>query len=101
MDLLTDADRLNMLKALGAEEFDTGQATRLWAVIEGEFNDPELSGIEIEGEIRWLECRLSDKATHKLVKRSRLTRISDGDELFVRRFEPSRSSGFLVIRLSR
>lgn len=99
--LLSEADRLDSLKAVGAEEFDTGRADRLWAVLEGEFNDPELSGVSIEGEIRWLECRLSDVAAHELVKGSRLTRVADGEELTVKRFEPSRSSGFTIVRLGR
>ena len=99
--LLTDADRLDMLKAAGAEEFDTGKPDRLWAVFEGEYNEPQLTGIPVEGEITWLECRLSDKDTHELVKRSRLTRLSDGQEYSVKEFEPSRSSGFLIIRLSK
>lgn len=101
MDLLSDATRLDMLKSLGAEEFDTGNIEKLWGVLEGEFNDPELSGIAVEGEQRWLECRLSDKDTHRLVKGSRLTRVRDGEELFVKRLEPSRSSGFVVVRLGR
>lgn len=90
-----------MLKSLGAEEFDTGKPDYLWAVIEGEFNDPEISGIPVEGEIRWLECRLSDKAAHELVKGSPITRVSDGEQLYVLRFEPSRSSGFIVVRLKK
>lgn len=101
MELLSDDTRLQMLKSLGAEEFDTGKPDRLWAVFEGEYNDPELSGIAIEGEISWLECRLSDRDAHELVKDSRLTRILDGESYLVKRFEPSRSSGFLVIRLSK
>lgn len=99
--LLSEADRLDALKAAGAEEFDTGKPERLWAVFEGEFNDPELTGITVEGEITWLECRLSDRDTHELVKRSRLTRLSTGQEFGVKRFEPSRSSGFLIIRLGK
>lgn len=101
MSLLSDSDRLAMLKAVGAEEFDTGKPERLWAVLEGEYNEPELTGIPIEGELRWLECRLSDKDAHDLVKRSRVTRVADGEELFVKSFEPSRSSGFLIIRLTK
>lgn len=90
-----------MLRALGAEEFDTGNPARLWAVIEGEYNDPELTGITIEGELRWLEVRSSDVTAHDLVKNSKLVRLADGEQLYVKRFEPSRSSGFTVIRLVR
>lgn len=99
--MFTEADRLDMIKAVGGEEFDTGLPEPLVAVLEGEFNEPELSGIPIEGEIRWMEVRLSDKDHHQLVKGSTLVRVSDGERLSVRRFEPSRSSGFVVIRLSR
>lgn len=99
--MFSDEDRLAILKDAGAEEFDTGRPERLWAVFEGEFNDPELSGIPIEGEILWLECRLSDKDVHELVKDSRLRRVKTDEEFFVKRFEPSRSSGFLVVRLKR
>jgi hypothetical protein len=101
VELLSELDRLQMLKSLGGEEFDTGRPQRLWAVIEGEYNDPELSGITIEGEIRWLEVRSSDVALHELVKNSKLVRVSDGEALYVKRFEPSRSSGFTVVRLNR
>lgn len=101
MDLISDDTRLLMLKSLGAEEFGTGETQYLWAVLEGEYNEPELTGIPVEGEIRWLECRLSDKDAHNLVKSSRLTRVKNGEEFFVKKFEPSSSSGFLVIRLNR
>lgn len=90
-----------MLKGLGAEEFDTGQTEHLWAVFESEFNDPDISGIAVEGEITWIECRLSDKSAHQLVKLSKMKRVKTGDDYFVRRFEPSGSSGFLIIRLGK
>jgi len=100
--MLTDADRLSMIKSLGGELFRTSTSDDLlMAVFESEFNDPELSGIAVEGEIRWLECRLSDKAAFNLVKGSKLTRVADNQEFFVRRFEPSESSGFLILRLGR
>ena len=89
-----------MLKSLGAEEFETGQVLNLWGVLEGEYNEPELSGINIEGEIRWIEARQSDVDAHELVKKSKLIRVSTGEELFVKKFEPSTSSGFVVIRLT-
>jgi len=101
MFLFTESSRLDMLKAIGAEEFNTGHVSMLWAVFEGEFNDPELSGVPVEGQQTWIECRISDKDAHKLVKGSRLTRISTGQDYFVRRFEPSESSGFLVVRLGK
>ena len=101
MALLSDSDRLQMLKAVGAEEFDTGHADSLWAVFEGEFNNPELSGIPVIGEQRWLECLLSDREKHSLVDGMRLTRQSDGEHIFIRSLEPSRSSGFMVIRIGR
>jgi len=99
--MLTEADRLEMLKAIGAEQFDTGKPEKLWAVFEGEFNDPEVSGIGVNGEIVWLECRLSDKEFHGLTREQRITRLLDGTSWHLKNFEPSRSSGFVVVRLSK
>jgi len=99
--MFDDDDRLAMLKDVGAEQFDTGQPFELWALFEGEFNDPELSGIPVEGEITWLECRISDKETHALVVNSRLKRVGTEEDFYVRRLEPSKSSGFLIIRLRK
>jgi hypothetical protein len=98
--MFSEADRLDMLKALGAETFDTGHASPLWGVLEGEYNEPALTGISIEGEVRWIEARQSDVDAHGLIKGSRLTRIGTGDDLFVRRLEPNRSSGFVQVWLT-
>lgn len=101
MELFDDATRLAMLKATGAEEFDTGNPALLWATLEGEYNDPELSGIPIEGEIRWIEVRSSDIDLHRLVKDSPLRQVSTGDKFLIKRFEPSKSTGFTIVRLSK
>lgn len=97
----TDEDRLEMLDAVGAEEFDTGKPEKLRALHEGEFNEPELSGIPIEGELRFITCRISDVKAHELVKRSRLVRVKTGETFFVQKFEPNASTGLVVIRLGK
>ena len=100
--MLTEADRLSMIKSLGGEAFRVPTSdSPLWAIFEGEFNNPELSGIPVNGELRWLEARLSDRESLGLVEGMKLTRISTGDDVFVRSFEPSQSSGFVVIRIGR
>jgi len=99
--MISETDRLDMLRALGAEQFQTSHADSLWATLEGEFNEPALTGIPTAGEITWIECRSSDVDLHGIVKGSKIIKKSDGETWFAKRFEPSRSSGFTIIRLGK
>lgn len=95
--LESEADRLGMLKAVGGEEFDTGQPTRLWAVFDIPAIDRE-GLIPVKSRRPELSCRDSDVEAHSLVKGSSLVRVSTGVQYLVRELEPD-GTGMTVIRL--
>lgn len=87
-----------MLQAVGGEEFDTGQPTRLVAV----FDIPAVDSgglIPVKSRKPELSCRDSDVAAHSLIKGSPLVRVSTGVQYLVRELEPD-GTGMTVVRLA-
>ena len=97
--LISDAVGLAMLKMGGAEQFDTGKPTRMWAIFDKGFLAANLDRFQVSDSEPMMLCRTSDVAAHGLVKKSRVVRVSDGSEHFVRDLEPD-GVGMTLVRLS-
>lgn len=87
-----------MIKAVGGEEFDTGKPSNLWAVWDNEFSDITVGIQTVERRLPVIECRSSDVTAHELVKDTKIRRLADDAEYFVRRIEPD-GTGMSRIRL--
>lgn len=95
----TDAERLDGLKDAGAEQFETGHASPLWAIFGYGYASASLGDIEVESREPVLEaCRDVDIAEHGLQKGDTITRVQDGAQYRVRRIEPD-GAGMSVVRL--
>ena len=94
----SDADRLAMIQAVG-EQFDTGKPTRMWAIFDQAYLSASLDRLQVSDSEPMMMCRTSDVAVHELVKKSRLVRVSDGTEHYVKDFEPD-GVGMTLVRLS-
>lgn len=87
MSIETDATRLAMIKAVGGEQFDSGRPDYFWGVFAREFAEGVAGDQVVEIRQTSIECRTSDVAAHRLVKDSVITRVSDGAQYRVKRFE--------------
>jgi hypothetical protein len=95
----SDADRLAMIRAVG-EQFDTGKPTRMWAVFDEAYLESDLDRFTVANREPMLQVRTSDVALHELVKASKLTRVSDGSDYFVKDLEPD-GTGMTLVRLRK
>lgn len=94
----SDADRLALIQAVG-EQFDTGKPARMWAIFDEAYLESDLDRFTVANREPMLTCRTSDVAAHELVKQSKVTRVSDGSEYYVKDFEPD-GTGMTVVRLA-
>lgn len=93
----SDADRLAMIQAVG-EQFDTGKPTKLWAIFDSAFLAEVLQRQTVSGDQPMFLCRTSDVQAHELIKKSPVTRVSDGEQFIVKDLEPD-GTGMTLVHL--
>lgn len=94
----SDADRLTLIQAVG-EQFETGHATKLWAIYDREYAETATGRMSTAGGRALIHCRTSDIELHSLVRDSKLTR-ADGSVFFAKSFEPD-GVGMTIVVLSQ
>lgn len=92
-------DRRAHVETFG-EQFDTGKATKLLGIPLPEYRESSLGQLTVANPMMGIECLTSDVAEHELVKQSKVTRVSDSTDYFVKDFEPD-GTGMTVLRLRR
>lgn len=93
----SEADRLGLIRAVGAERFSPGSSEVLWAIFDREYLETDLGVQSVANRRPVLTCRSSDVASLGLVKDSKLTRESDGSVFFCSKFEPDGTGMTLVM----
>jgi hypothetical protein len=93
----SEADRLEMIRAVGGELFSTSNPEKLLAIFDREYLESDLGTLSATNRRPMLTCRSSDVAAHSLVKTSRVVRDSDGSTWFCDKFEPDGTGMTLVM----
>lgn len=101
MQLISDAAQLVAIKQLGAEEFSTGRAEKLWGIFDSEYQDSSVGDFIVANRRTVLKVRRSDVALHELVVNSVITRDADGKTYVIKSHPEQGARGLAVLPLSK